>query len=370
VTALSATPAAPVIAPRRARLGGLIWNAARLHRGMLVGLAAAFAASAAILIAIGLHAHANYAALLAHHCPGHWRAICYQFAAVPNFTPWLAIVPWLAAVFLGVPLTAREFETGAFRFSGTQAVAARRQLTCALLLLAAAVAVASTLLGLIAMWYQNPLLGTGFGDYSVWEFTYFQLTAVTLPAWAMLALGLGALAGAAVRRVLPALAAALVTLAIVFAWTWPTQATSSWPTVTHRLLAIAPVAARSTWPPWPRYESGSANPVGFWFPGGFADANGSLQVGGWLTGPGGHRLSGPAMRALAGQMPRPVQNRWDKLGRGWLAARHITYWIGIQPRNRFWIFQAILAGILLALAAAAGSGAVWLAGRRRRAGHS
>jgi hypothetical protein len=51
--------------------------------------------------------------------------------------------------------------------------------------------------------------------------------------------------------------------------------------------------------------------------------------------------------------------------RAWLSAHRVSYWIGYQPGSRYWLFQGIIAAILLAVAAMAGFIAVRLVGRRR-----
>ena len=73
--------------------------------------------------------------------------------------------------------------------------------------------------------------------------------------------------------------------------------------------------------------------------------HGSLQVGGFFTRAGA-RLSGPAAQAMVNHVPRPALTSTARL-RPWLAARKIRYWIEYQPASRYWLFQAVLAAILL-----------------------
>jgi len=98
------------------------------------------------------------------------------------------------------------------------------------------------------------------------------------------------------------------------------------------------------------------------YPNDWPGPHGSLQIGGFFTRAAA-RLSGLAAQAMVNHVPKPALTSTTRL-RAWLAARKIMYWIEYQPASRYWLFQGVLAAILLALAAAAGFTAVQLAGRR------
>jgi len=98
------------------------------------------------------------------------------------------------------------------------------------------------------------------------------------------------------------------------------------------------------------------------YPNDWPGPHGSLQIGGFFTRAAA-RLSGLAAQAMVNHVPKPALTSTTRL-RAWLAARKIRYWIEYQPASRYWLFQGVLAAILLALAAAAGFTAVQLAGRR------
>jgi len=48
----------------------------------------------------------------------------------------------------------------------------------------------------------------------------------------------------------------------------------------------------------------------------------------------------------------------------WLAQQHYTQWTSYEPASRFWHFQLIEGGWLLALSAVAIAAAIWLVRRR------
>jgi hypothetical protein len=343
----------------------LAWVAWREHRAAIIALLAAFAGTAVLLLVSGLIDHAVYASYVSHRCLTRLNPGCWQWMGeVTNGTWVLGFLPWLVAVFVGAPMVARDFDTGQYRFTMSQGVSARRQFAAKLIVTGAVVVAGGSLLGLLSMWYQNVLAPTGVNTASRWDPADFHLTALTLPAWTLLALCLGALAGAAIRRVLPAMAVALAAVLVcTLLGTGSAQLgrgqslfglTQATP-LTQRVLSVAPVVVRDQNAPTTLFP-------GVQFP--LDGPAGSLQVSGWLTGPAGQRLSGPATQALARQMPAQVQAHPAKLLAGWLTARRISIWAGYQPASRYWLFQGIVAAILLALAAAAGLIAVRLAGRR------
>ena len=220
MTALT-TAASPRTA-RRTRLAALGWNTVRQHRLALIGLAIVFAGFGLRLVLTGIPLHATYAQYLSNHClterhPACGRLLNEMDASWVMRYGGMAVLPGLIGVFIGAPLVARDFETGAYRFGLAQGVSWRRQLVAKLLVIGAIVLIGSCLLGLLTMWCLAPFHRIALGydtGISYWEPDYFNITAVTLPAWALLDFCLGVLAGALIKRSVPAMA---VTLAGVIA---------------------------------------------------------------------------------------------------------------------------------------------------------
>ena len=213
-------------AVRRARRVDLGWNAVRQHRLALIGLAIVFAGFGLRLALTGIPVHATFARYLSQHCvtqrhPGCGRLLNEMGGFWITSYAGMAVLPGLIGVFVGAPLVARDFETGAYRFGLAQGVSWRRQLVARMLVIGTIVLIGSCLLGLLTMWCLAPfhrltlLSGNGI---SGWEPDNFNITAVTLPAWALLDFGLGVLAGALIKRSVPAMAvtlAGVITLAIL-----------------------------------------------------------------------------------------------------------------------------------------------------------
>jgi hypothetical protein len=96
----------------------------------------------------GLHTHAAYASFPSQRCLTSRHPICSSLAGQMGSDSWISgLVPWLTGVFAGAPLAAREFETGAYRFSRGQGVSGRRQLVATLVAAGVLRVVASSLLG-------------------------------------------------------------------------------------------------------------------------------------------------------------------------------------------------------------------------------
>ena len=148
----------------------------------------------------------------------------------------------------------------------------------------------------------------------------FDLHGVAFAAWTLAACSIGALAGMLIRRVVPAITATLAAYAgLAFA-------TGLW----LRQHYITPLVTSSTNPP------GSVWAVSGWYTKGgtfaFSDhGNGIASTARQLCG-------GPCSGA-AGSLQQ-------------LLARHgYMHWTSYQPASRFWAFQWIEGGWLLALSA-------------------
>ena len=161
----------------------------------------------------------------------------------------------------------------------------------------------------------------------------FDLRGVAYAAWTLAAFAIGALAGTAIKRTVPAMAVSLA------AWAGLDLAT----VLFLRKHYEAPLIAKG------------ANP-------GFAN---SWVVSQWFTGPDGQHASQAAIRTVMQHAPASVQNAQDQhVALAWLGQRHYTQWWAYQPQSRFWHFQFIEGGWLLALSLILLAATVWLVRRR------
>lgn len=316
----------------------------RQHRLTLIGLAALLGGCAAILLAETLAMRSSWSSLGLNHCsfPLHSQAgPCGNhldtFANLPYRSADLAMVlhvaPALIGMFAGAPLLAREFETGTFQYTLAQGITPARWAAGKLAALSSVIAVAALGVGVAFTWWyglaQWTMTQTAPGG---WGSGTFGLFAVAFAGWAVLAFNLGALAGAAIQRTVPAMAAFLgvfAPLAIVVPWQFR-----------PRLIGLAPVIAPS--------RPFAATPVD------------NLVLGRWFTGPGGHRLPAAASAKLTARLSglKPA------VANHWLTRHHYTYWTSYQPHSRFLAFQMGEGILLLALSLAAAAITIWCLRRR------
>jgi ABC-type transport system involved in multi-copper enzyme maturation permease subunit len=247
----------------------------------------------------------------------------------------LQAVPALIGVFAGAPVLAREFETGTFRYVWTQGFGRWRGVAAKLVPLAVAVAAAAGAFSVLFSWYFGPFLAEG--QQTSFAPTVFDLRGVAFAAWTLAAFAIGALAGVLIRRVVPALVAALAVYAGL-------ALTAS---VYLREHYLAPLVTNI--PNLP----GSA-----W------------MVGHWYTGKNGK----PVSQSTINQVLQQYQPKAIKVGPhssetfvdpvGFLAQHGYKNWMSYQPGSRFWPFQFIEGGWLLVISVLLVAMTVWLVHRR------
>jgi hypothetical protein len=126
---------------------------------------------------------------------------------------WLGVLvlvtPGLIGMFWGAPLVAREFEDGTFRLAWTQSVTRARWMAVKLAVVGLASMTAAGLLSLVVTWWCGPLDRADLN-----QFATFDQRGIAPLGYAAFAFTLGVLAGALLRRTLPAM---FVTLAVFVA---------------------------------------------------------------------------------------------------------------------------------------------------------
>jgi ABC-type transport system involved in multi-copper enzyme maturation permease subunit len=325
----------------------LAWVTMRQHRPALIGAAAFLGLVSLYLLIMGLQINHAYAQVAACHPAS--SAACQQLAQAFNREYWggggggalsaggaqtvsslLLVVPVMLGIFLGAPVLAREFETGTFRFAWTQGCGRSRWAVSKLVLLAVVVTAVTWAFTELFTWYYHAFLVDG--QVSRLLPLAFGLLGVAFAAWTLAAFAIAAFFGALIRRTVPAMAATLVT------WTVLAIGTATW----LRQHYLAPLKTTALNPP-----------AGAWV------------LGSYATGPNGHVLSQQAFNQLAQQAPASVQNSPNRNAlQDWLAQQHYTQWTSYEPASRFWHFQLVEAGWLVALSAILIAVSVWLVRRR------
>ncbi len=198
----------------------MAWVTWRQHRHqLLIGLALIVGLALAALVT-GLPMRTAYQREALSSClPPTARSGCdiivrhfqSEFGSRVDIARYLILLPALVGMFVGAPLLARELEHGTHRFAWTQSVTRRRWLLSKTLLLALAVTLSALVLSAIVTWWRQPFDGLE-GRMSP---SGFEIQGLVVPAYAVFALALGVLAGAALRRSLAAISLTLVAFVAV-----------------------------------------------------------------------------------------------------------------------------------------------------------
>jgi len=340
MTAVTA-PARPASGPRPVPWSRLVWVTWRQHRAALAGVATLLGGVGLYLLIMGLKIHSGYANVTSCH-PARSAACQLTRQLFTNdyhptaqtVTGFLQVIPALVGVFVGGPVLARELETGTFRFAWTQGCGRTRWVIAKLALLAVAVTVAAEAFSLLFSWYFQPWFAEGLDGALAPQL--FDLRGVDLAAWTLLAFALGVAAGALIRRTVPAMAAALA------AWTGLVFATFMF----LREHYQAPLVAGGA----------KVNTASFALDWSWAQ---------WYTGANGKPVSQQTIRNVMAHAPASVQNSPNPdAATAYLSAHHYTQWWLYQPVGRYWHFQFIEGGWLLALSLALLAATIWLVRRK------
>jgi ABC-type transport system involved in multi-copper enzyme maturation permease subunit len=326
----------------------MVWVTWRQHRTVLAGVAALLGGGAVYLLIMGLNIHRSYATVTAcrpatsDYCGnliGNFLSAYWAGAQITSVL--LQLVPVLIGAFVGAPVLARELETGTFRFIWTQGFGRARWAVAKLIMLAVTVTAAAGAFSVLYAWYIRPFLAAAVSQQSSLAGEIFDLKGVAFAAWTLAAFAIGALAGMLIRRIVPAMAATLAVYAgLAFTTTlWLRQ---------HYLVPLV-----------------TNNPGG---PPGAGNA--ALPISRWWTGPNGKPVSQSVINhLLQGFQPTVIKvgpNTFNKIvdPQHYLAKHGYTQWMSYQPASRFWPFQWIESGWLVALALILIAATIWLVRRR------
>jgi hypothetical protein len=240
----------------------------------------------------------------------------------------LQLLPALIGAFVGAPVLAREMETGTFRYSWTQGFGRTRWIVAKMALIGASLAVIAGAFGLLANWYFGPFVAQG--QLIPLDPRIFDLEGIAFPGWVLAAFAIGAFAGLLIRKVVPAMVTAMA--------------------VVGGLGLAAGLYLRQRY--LPPLVMASANGPG----------PSDWTLGSWYTGRGGQVVSPLTVQQVC-PGPGPL-NSSPGAGPQCLPQHGITQWWSYQPPTRYWPFQGIEGGALLALAVLLIVATIWLVHRK------
>ncbi len=325
----------------------MVWVTWRQHRIALGTMAALLGALAVYVWRSGLQLYHAHAAAIS--CNPESSGGCGDLITTFNFTNHvlvggyaLQLVPPLIGAFIGAPVLAREIETGTFRYAWTQGFGPWRWTLAKLVVLGVVVTAAAGALSMLLSWYYQPYFAPGnqalnLSDASPFSSALFNLRGVSFAAWTLVAFAIGALAGLLIRRVVPAIIATLAAnagLALVAA------------NVLRRHYLTPLVTSNPNVP-------GSA-----WIQSQWWTKDGTFAFVSWRDAP--HVLLQQCASLPAGPLGKPSQATLAQC----FAQHGYTQWTTYQPASRFWPFQWIEGGWLLALSVLLIAVTVWLVRRR------
>jgi ABC-type transport system involved in multi-copper enzyme maturation permease subunit len=315
----------------------MAWVGWRQHRATLAGLVAVLGLAGLYLYITGLD--------LRHEVAAYGEMFTANGSGKMEMTPTAAlfqVLPALIGAFVGAPVLAREMESGTLRFAWTQGIGRWRWTLAKLVGLGVVTAAAAGALGILMSWYYAPYFSTNAQAMSLLQrfptspFApgLFDLHGVTFAVWTLTAFAIGVLAGILIRRVVPAIAATLVAYAaLAFAVGGFLRAHYLTPLVVDTM----------------------SSPPGAWIIG--------EQ---WVKG--GRPVSQSVIDQVLQNGPAPVYGKggipksFDTMH--YLAQHGYTQLATYQPATRFWPFQWIEGGWLLALSVLLIAVTVWLVRRR------
>ncbi|MEE1785474.1 hypothetical protein PUR71_21535 [Streptomyces sp. SP17BM10] len=318
---MSATTLAP---PRSAVL-----RAAGLrHRTTVLTLLAVMAALALALLLHGWYVHdglersgATSCDPAADACLARYKTFLHGYgASLLTIEPVVHVLGGAFGAFVGGPLLAREFEHGTVRFAWTQGAGRSRWTAGTVTLVGGVLVLVAALFGVLLRWWSAPLTLKD-GGFSP---DIFVQTWPVMIGRVVVSFGVAVLAGAVLRRTVVAvgvgLAASVALPFVAGAFRFHYQQPLEEPVHTMRAMAL--------------------------------DGRWLGEV--WFSDPAGNRISNDEFYSQGDFA------RLQKLVHDGGYTVHQVY----QPANRFWPFQFIEAGWMLALGIAACAAAVWWVRRR------
>ncbi len=352
----------------------MLWFTLRLHRTEILLFTAITVVLLAFLIPFGIMEHQEIVTSGMQHCvnggqvkggqpspdtcycvyggqPGSDSCYIVQsnfessiYAQIQSYFSWLVVLPLLFGIFLGVPVVARQYEHGSYRFLFTQGVSRTRWLLFSCGILGIIVLALTGAIVAVTSWWNAP-----FEAFNTpYEQTLWDSEHVIPFVLGIFGLIVGVTSGAVTRRILPG-----VGLAAVYLPTW----------------IVFDRVARGFLFPWNRVVLNMPTPSA-------TDTTGLPHViaGDWIVRDGvldhsGHEITDAVISATCSSSgsaanPQQVQQAQQAYA-DCVHAHGFKYYMLWQPISHYWDIQLVEAGIFAVLTALLIWGSVALVRKRR-----
>jgi hypothetical protein len=226
MTALTlSSPPATQPSPRPVPWRNMFWVTWRQHRATLISIPAVFGVLAVIMVTEGLHIHHDYATFRA--CGSSTSMACQTISNTFGVPDWhiadavniaMNLAPALIGVFAGVPLLARDLETGTYRYAWTQGIGRERWMIAKFAIVAVVIVVVTESASQLFSWFFAPYIGQQ--TLTMQSATVFFTHGIALGAWSLLGVSIGALAGLILRQTMPAIVCTLAAYGLIAVLTW------------------------------------------------------------------------------------------------------------------------------------------------------
>lgn len=261
----------------------------------------------------------------------------------------ILFLPILFGIFWGVPLIAKEYAEGTNLLVWTRSVSRRRWLTMKLIWILVATAVFSAAFAALVTWWSKTPNALNLNRF---ETPYFSIQGIVPVAYSVFAVALGIMFGAWFKRLVPALGATLVLLIVVVLIVVPNFVRPHYMTP---LTVTAPMNQNAL---------NAKIPSGAWV----LSHNSAENNDGRVFSDFEYPDFPPQCQALVRQEAQQAQVVGAKIGSATITdclnTAGFHSFAKYQPADRYWEFQAIEAGLYLALSAIPIGATYWLVLKR------
>jgi len=317
----------------------LLWQQQR-RQAFLVGAALVFAAiflgATGVRVASTYHSALQACTSSAQGCGNLGNVVLWGGSRLSDVVIAVGfLIPFVLALFWGVPLAAREFEEGTQRLVWTQSVSRRRWLAVRLSWAIGSAAVVATIVSSLISWWYGPI---NSAQHNRLGSAVFDSQGLVPIGYAICGVALGAALGVLLRRTVPAMGLTFLIFGVL-RYVTAEYLRPHWLTANTLLVNLTGSGSgfpRASWVLSQTIVNASKHPVPL--------------------------LNGSPAPASIPLVCRAI-NSGKQLG-ACLDAHGYHYLVAYQPANRFWALQGMETAIFVGIAVLLVAFTFWWVARR------